>query len=309
LDDADLLHRHCQLVWRRLAEGKVIPFLGAGASLVDRPPDVDWQKGGYLPSGAELADYFAESYRFPEQGPLDLVRVSQYVELAAGDATLFEELHSIFASRYEPNRLHRLLADLPAILRGQGRGTAGQLVITTNYDDSLERAYAAAGEQVDTVLYAAEPNEPASFVHMRPDGDRIPIAKHTDYHDFDLEERSVILKIHGAVNRTDETADSYVITEDHYIDYLARESISKLPAYLMARMRTSHFLFLGYGMRDWNLRVILRHIWSEQTRHFASWAIQVHPGEIDQRFWDRHGVEIVDARLEDWVDTMRETPR
>ena len=57
----------------------------------------------------------------------------------------------------------------------------------------------------------------------------------------------------------------------------------------MARMRTSHFLFLGYGMRDWNLRVILRHIWSEQTRHFGSWAIQLHPGEIDRRFWERHG--------------------
>ena len=73
----------------------------------------------------------------------------------------------------------------------------------------------------------------------------------------------------------------------------------------MARMRTSHFLFLGYGMRDWNLRVILRHIWSEQTRHFASWAIQLAPGEIDRRFWDRNGVELVDAALEEWVDTMR----
>jgi SIR2-like domain len=307
LSAVDLLHRHCQVVWRRLAEGKVIPFLGAGASLVDRPTDVDWHKDGYLPSGSELADYFAQSYRFPEEGPLDLVRVSQWIELAAGDAALFEELHSIFAGGYEPNRLHRLLADLPSILREQGGRAAGQLLITTNYDDSLERAFATRAEPVDVVLYSAQPNEPGSFVHVRPDGERVEIAKHTDYHDFALEERSVILKIHGAVDRADETADSFVITEDHYIDYLVRENIAKLPAYLMARMRTSHFLFLGYGMRDWNLRVILRHIWSEQTRHFASWAIQLHPGEIDKRFWDRHGVEIVDARLEDWVDTMRET--
>ena len=73
----------------------------------------------------------------------------------------------------------------------------------------------------------------------------------------------MILKIHGAVDRADAEADSYVITEDHYIDYLARENVARLiPAYLMARMRTSHFLFLGYGMRDWNLRVILRSIWA-----------------------------------------------
>ena len=36
----------------------------------------------------------------------------------------------------------------------------------------------------------------------------------------------MILKIHGDVDRADEAADSYVITEDHYIDYLARENIS-----------------------------------------------------------------------------------
>ena len=77
----------------------------------------------------------------------------------------------------------------------------------------------------------------------------------------------------------------------------------------MARMRTSHFLFLGYGMRDWNLRVILRHIWSEQTRHFASWAIQLAP-ERDRHAASGHGsVEIVDAPLEDWVDAMRAASR
>jgi hypothetical protein len=293
------------MVARRLAEGKVIPFLGAGASLCERPPDSDWRQG-YLPSGSELAAFFSDSYGYPEQGPLDLVRVSQFVELTAGDATLYEELHSIFAGAYKPNKLHRLLAEFPAIERAREHPQAGQLVITTNYDDALEQAFAAAGEDVDVVSYFAEPNEPGSFVHVRPDGERVAIPKHTDYRGFALEQRSVILKIHGAADRGDETADSYVITEDHYIDYLAQENLPKLiPAYLMARMRTSHFLFLGYGMRDWNLRVILRHIWSEQTRHFASWAIQLAPGEIDRRFWGRHGVELIDAPLEEWVDTMR----
>ena len=285
----------------------MIPFLGAGASVCERPADVDWLRDGYLPSGSELAAFFAESYAYPEQEPLDLVRVSQYVELTMGDATLFEELHSIFARLYEPNKLHRLVAELPSLLRAQNRPLPGQLVITTNYDDALERAFAAAGEDVDLVSYVAEPNQPGRFVHVRPDGERVSIPKHTDYRDFELEQRSVILKIHGAVDRADEQADSYVITEDDYINYLARENISKLiPAYLMARMRTSHFLFLGHGMRDWNLRVILHHIWSEQSRRFGSWAIQRDFGEIDRRFWDRHGVEIVDVSLEDWVDAMRE---
>jgi hypothetical protein len=134
----------------------------------------------------------------------------------------------------------------------------------------------------------------------------VAIPSHTDYRSFALEERSTLLKIHGAVDRGDAGSDSYVITEDQYIDYLARESATRLiPAYLMARMRSSHFLFLGYGMRDWNLRVILRSIWAEQMRHFTSWAIQREPSEIDRRFWERHRVEILNVSLEDWVDAMR----
>jgi hypothetical protein len=306
LSAVDSLTSHCQIAARRLRDGKVIPFLGAGAALCERPADADWQKGAFLPSGAELASFLADTYGFPEPGPLDLARVSQYVELAAGDATLFEELHSIFVKRYEPTKLHRLIAELPGILRAQGCSVVGQLVITTNYDDALERAFAAAGEQVDLVTYFEEPNQPGTFVHVRPDGERITDPKHTEYRDFALEKRSVILKIHGAVDRNDESGDSYVITEDNYIDYLAREVSKLIPAYLIARMKTSHFLFLGYGMRDWNLRVILRQIWSEERRRFGSWAIQRGPGEIDKRFWDLHGVDIVDVPLEEWVDCMRQ---
>jgi hypothetical protein len=180
-------------------------------------------------------------------------------------------------------------------------------VITPNSDAAHERAYEAAGEPFDLVYYATERNEAGRFVHVRPDGERVPIPRHTDYRDFALEERSVILKIHGAVDRADESADSYVITEDQYIDYLSQEeNVGRLiPAYLMARMRSSHFLFLGYGVRDWNVRIILRLIWAGQARRFQSWAVQLNPGAIDRKLLERNGVEVLDVPLEDWVDAMR----
>jgi hypothetical protein len=302
----DVLNRHCQVVAKRLAEGKVIPFLGAGANLCERPSGVSWREGRFLPSGVELAGYLAETYAYPGPDASDLLRVAQYVDLTAGDATLFEELHAIFAGSYAPNKLHRLLADLPANLRGQSREPCGQLLVTTNYDDAVERAFAEAGEDLDVVYYAVAPTEPGRFIHIRPDGEQVEIGDRAEYREFDLEHRSVLLKVHGAVNRADLEADSYVITEDHYIDYLARESIERLiPTYLMARMRTSHFVFLGYGMRDWNLRVILRAIWAGQARHFTSWAIQRDADEIDRRFWERHRVETHVWSLEDWVDALR----
>ena len=308
--EVDSLTAHWQIVARRLAEGKVIPFLGAGANLCERPEGVSWRDDGYLPSGGELAEYLAGTYGYPEGDLTDLLRVAQYVDLRAGDAALFEELHAIFAGSYRPNKLHRLLAELPGLLRDGGRDVCGQLVITTNYDDALESAFAEAGEELDVVYHAAARDEAGHFVHVRPDGERVEIPGHTDYRGFELERRSVLLKIHGAVDRADPEGDRYVITEDHYIDYLARENVARLiPTYLMARMRTSHFLFLGYGMRDWNLRVILRSIWAEQTRRFTSWAIQRATSEIDRRFWQRHQVEILDVPLEEWVDGMRDHVR
>ena len=287
-------------------EGRVIPFLGAGANLCDRPAGADWRAGKYLPSGSELSRYLAAEYDYPGEDRSDLVRVAQYVDLVTGgDGALFDELRPVFSGGYRPNRLHRFLAEQPARLRAAGGDVELPIIVTTNYDDSLELAFAEADEPFDLVYYAAARGASGRFVHLSPEGERRKIPNHTDYDGLDLTRRPVILKIHGDVDAGDAKADSYVITEDHYIDYLAHGNLSQLiPAYLMARMRNSHFLFLGYAMRDWNLRVILHHIWSQQVRRFGSWAIECAPNPIDERFWMRHRVEIIEAMLEDWIDAM-----
>jgi hypothetical protein len=297
------LSRHCPIVARRLGAGSVVPFLGAGANLCERPDDARWEDG-YLPSGAELAAYLAGPYGYPE-AELDLLRVAQWVDLVSSPRALMDELHGVFSRDYAPNKLHRFLAGLPRVLRDQGRDVCGQLLLTTNYDDVLERAFAEAEEPVDVVVYEAR-REEQRFVHLRPDGERVTITDPARYREFALEQRSVILKIHGDVN-SDGELDTFVVTEDHYIDYLAGESVRALiPAYLMRRIRESDLLFLGYSMRDWNLRVILRQIWAEQGVSTGGWSIQRSPSEVDKRFWARQRIEILALPLEDWVDVMLE---
>jgi len=282
----------------------VVPFLGAGANLCERPAGIGWEDG-YLPSGAELAAHLAGPYGYPEPD-LDLLRVSQWVDLVSSPRALVDELHAVFTRDYRPNKLHRFIATLPRALREQGRATCGQLVLTTNYDDMLEQAFATAGEPVDVVFYETRRNE-QRFVHLRPDGERVEIADPALYREFALEERSVILKIHGDIDRSQPDRDTFVVTEDHYIDDLAGESVRALiPAYLMRRLRESDLLFLGYSMRDWNLRVILRQIWSEQGISTGGRSIQRSPSAIDRRFWARQRIEILDVPLEDWVDAIRE---
>ena len=114
----------------------------------------------------------------------------------------------------------------------------------------------------------------------------------------------MILKIHGGVQRRsiELEKDSYVITEDHYLDYLTRTDISNLiPVTLIARVRNSSFLFLGYSLRDWNLRVILHRLWGSQVLDYQSWAIQWNPEELDRRFWNKRNVEILNVQLETYI--------
>ena len=160
-----------------------------------------------------------------------------------------------------------------------------------------------AGEPFDLVAYIAVGEHAGSFLHYpdgeaRPDRDpeRVPRPRARRPH--------VILKLHGAVDRHNAEHDSYVITEDHYIDYLARPEFRPAPVTLAAKLRRSHFLFLGYSLRDWNLRVILHRIWGEQRLRYRSWAVQLDPEEIDRRFWEDRDVDIFDVALEEYVSSL-----
>ncbi len=73
---------------------------------------------------------------------------------------------------------------------------------------------------------------------------------------------------------------------------------------LAMQLRRSHFLFLGYGMRDWNLRVILHRIWGEQRLKYKSWAIQRNPDKLEREFWGLRGVDVYDVPLEEYVPAL-----
>lgn len=308
---------HYRTVADALAKGRVIPFFGAGVNLCDRREGEAFQPRQGLPSGSELAaylvDYVAElGHEIQEHDAYDLVRVSQYVAVMVGDGPLYAELRSLLDVDYAPTSLHRFFASLPASLGARGYSARPPLIITTNYDDLMERAFAEAGQPFDLVTYVAEGEHRGKFVHRQPDGSTYLIDRPNEYAGIALDEQRqfahpVVLKIHGAVDREDAERDSYVITEDDYIDYLTRTELASLiPATLAEKLKRSHFLFLGYGLRDWNLRVILQRVWGQQRLSWQSWAIQLRPSVLDRRFWDRRGIEVMDAHLKTYVEQLRE---
>ena len=85
-DDAEILGA--------LLAGRVVPVLG-------------------LDGVGDLAAHLASAFSVPDDRPVDLARVSQYVATMKGSGPLYDELHSRFEAAVEPTALHRFLAQLP----------------------------------------------------------------------------------------------------------------------------------------------------------------------------------------------------
>jgi hypothetical protein len=279
----------------KLKGGKVIPFLGSGASLGGRAPGAKWEKGAgaFLPTASELASYLAETVAFPSDEPPDLTKVAQYYSVVGGRDSLNEELHAIFNCDYPITSLHNYLADIPSPM----------LVVTTNYDDLIERALVAKNRPYDVVIHTTDPDSGDKLLWW-PHGEAKPHEVNPNKLDIDLDKVTVIYKMHGAVDRNDHARDQYVITEDDYIDFLSRMTKNKaIPAIFAEPFQTRHFLFLGYGLRDWNLRVVLNRIERDLRRpgSIMSWAIQYKPSPLEKLFWNKRGIEVYDITLDDFV--------
>jgi hypothetical protein len=254
---------------------------------------------------AELTLRLSERFEYPHERA-KLPRIAQYAAVMRGAGPLHDELHALLEADVPPTPVHRFFAELPPLLRE--RGAPHQLILTTSYDLALERAFLDAGEEFDVVSYIAGGRHRGRFCHIDPSGNGTLIERPNEYAtELSLEQRTVILKLHGGVDPSTERAwESFVVTEDDYIGYLAQSEVANvIPVSLAAKLRRSHFLFLGYTMADWNLRLLLYRLWGDEPLSYRSWAVQEHSDPFELEFWRRHDVDVVDVPLEEYVAALR----
>jgi hypothetical protein len=214
-----------KLLLHRIKEGRCTPFLGAGAAYPA------------LPLGRDLAEQWSTEHSYPLADRADLPRVAQYLAVTYDSMWPKERLADSFkkyaapdfSARDEP---HSVLSRLPL-----------PIYMTTNYDDLMIRALKAQGKEGlrETCRWKSDIKRlPSEF-----DGGYVPSAQ-----------RPVVFHLHGHLD----VPRSMVLTEDDYLDFLMRITTDPqiLPPRIQEAFTDSTVLFLGYGLTDWNFRVLFR---------------------------------------------------
>ena len=296
-------HDHYLDVIDGMLDGSLVPLLGPGV-----------QSGP--PMSGDLAAPLAE--QLVASSP-SLAAVAQRVAVTLGERRLYAAIRDLVAVQSEPTDVHRFLAELPCLCRQLGLEPRPQLIISANYDLGLERAFEDASEPFDYALYLANNG---CFVHV-PWGEHAsePLAtailEPRTYVDFPIDDagqldRTIIVKIHGGADGHEGGVawhNNYVVTEDHYIDYLPTHNIQDhLPIQILDKLTGSRCLFLGYALREWNARVFLRRIWMGKPISESSWAIERDPDLLEKASWSLVGhVELLSADLPEYVSALRST--
>lgn len=284
---------------RELASGDYVPFLGAGSSSPSSP-SAD-ALATHLANAAQLS--LADT-RPPGcscqcncgHSRFSLDSAASYYEMVSRTrASLDSALDSCFqnhARDAQPLKVHRYLADLPA----------PRLIISTNYDLLIEEAL--RGKAFDVLVLRPNDYRRAEFVLLKysesgeakylHDIDPDDLAR-----DIDLEQRTLVYKIHGSIMAHKEGHRSgFLVTEEDYERALL--DIDRfLPPAIIEHLDSRKLLFLGYSLKDWNVRALMRRLLGFVLPN--SKAIMREPTSLESRLWLARNLEIVDMPLDEFV--------
>jgi hypothetical protein len=220
-----------KILIERIGDGKCTPLLGAGANY------------GLLPLGADVARQWAAEYKYPFPDSSDLVKVAQYVALNEDPMTPKEQILKIFKDQSrmpnwrDPLQPHRVLAELPV-----------PVYLTTNYDNLMVEAlqFVRRDPKRELCRWNRQVKKHPSIFDAQP-GFKPSVAN------------PIVFHLHGH----DEVAESLVLTEDDYMDFLVNISSpdnTLIPPAIEQALSERTLLFIGYKIADWNFRVVLRGI-------------------------------------------------
>ena len=263
----------------RIARGELVVLIGAGVS-----------RWAGLPTWKEVAcalsrDLAAELRRAVPDAPLrfappspdgplsteTLIRIGEAYRFVCGEERLVAALRKLFRTdQLDPEDLplHRLLVRLSDYVTA---------IYTTNFDDLLERAFAAAGKRHQVVAEAKDLHE---WKYDRRNGGWVP--------------RYPIYKLHGSLDRP----GTLVFGES---DFQRRSDLAAHPIDLRfaSDVVGRELLLLGYSFSDPNVRWLWTKLRDLGVLPLACFVELGESTDLDVAYFLKDRVTRIDLRAED----------
>jgi hypothetical protein len=257
----------------KIVRRECVLFLGAGVHAAPPPErSDDWPVARRPPIGSELSLRLASRGGFPMRHPNDdprnLARVSLDYELEYKRAGLVDAVRDEVQRGKCGSPLLAMLAKLDF-----------PVVVTTNFDTHFEDALAAAGRRPFVSAYR----------------NNLEATERTDDYPslFPHPDEPFVVKIHGDILRT---PNSIVITEEDYIQFVLRMSdkspyhpVSEVAKAYLAKCST---LFLGYSLRDYNLRLLFKTLRWRMESIPQTYSVDFYPDPLVQAILERRDGQI-----------------
>lgn len=194
-----------KLIQKASDNNKLVVFVGAGVSA----------NSGY-PSWSELVKEFAKGIGkdIEKISGDDYLKIPQYYYNSRGQKEYYDVIYNKFNIKPRNNPIPRLIIDLYPYH-----------IITTNYDDILEKAAYDKGKFYDVVSKDSD----------------LPYTPNN----------SMIIKMHGELKNK-----NIVLKEDDYLSYF--KNFRLIQNYIKSLISTHTILFIGYSVSDINVKYIFQ---------------------------------------------------
>jgi tetratricopeptide (TPR) repeat protein len=249
---------------REVAEGRVVLFLGAGASF-----NADDGKSNKIPLASGLGELLAREF-LTSYDPSEQFSVIYDYCCSAADTRRVQAFLRKVLEPFVPADYHKLLPTMP------WHGIAG-----TNYDLIVERAYDGAA--------GALPLAP-----IRDDSDSIEDAR--------TDGKLPYLKLHGCLTKADTVEPPMIASTEQLIRF--REGRRLQLRMFMEWAQTKTLVFVGYRLLDPNIRTLFQEIIASGDNRPLHYIVLPDQRPEAARYWSDRRVQLLDGTFEDFLRSL-----
>jgi len=255
------------ILLQSIRQGRVVLFLGAGASRGARLPD-----GSEPPLGDALRNLLADQFLGGKFKDYPLAQVSD-LAISESDLITVQDYIAEKFRRLVPAQFHRLMPSFK-----------WRALFTTNYDRLIEATYdSTSWKSVQEI---------------------VPILSDRDRMDERLrsQDQLGLIKLHGCITRTHDPDLPLILTVDQYITHLDERTylFRTFEQYAFEYP----IVFVGYGLQDPDIRAALLEVSKNVAIRPRHYLLKPQVTEEEIRLWELKKITVLNGTFEEFLQEL-----